>query len=195
MTGGASAIRHIDDCARDEVTGDELLKPVYEELRRLAKRHLSGQRPGHALQTTDLVNEACLKLLRPSENRWKDRIHFLALASRAMRSVLVDDARRRSCEKRGTNPIRVSLSEAEPTSEVGRVDALAVHQALSRLAVLDPRKKQVVELRCFGGHSVEEIAELLGISNRTVKRKWRWARAWLYRELQKTVDASLHSRK
>jgi RNA polymerase sigma factor (TIGR02999 family) len=144
---------------------------------------MAGQRRGHTLQTRDLVGEAYLKLVSLPETDWKDRIHFFAVASRAMRSVLVDYARRRGSAKRGGNPIRVSLSEADQTSEQKSAEVIAVDEALSRLASLDPRKSQIVELRYFGGLSVEESAELLGLSSRTIKREWRWARAWLYREL------------
>jgi RNA polymerase sigma-70 factor, ECF subfamily len=162
---------------------DQLTPAVYEELRRLAKRHLAGQRRGHTLQTRDLVAEAYLKLVNVQESAWKDRIHFFAVASRAMRSVLVDYARRRGYAKRGGNPIRVSLSEADQISEQNSTEVIAVDEALSRLAVLDPRKSQIVELRYFGGLSVEESAEVLGLSSRTIKREWRWAKAWLYRKL------------
>ncbi|HYX90085.1 MAG TPA: sigma-70 family RNA polymerase sigma factor [Myxococcaceae bacterium] len=169
-------------------TGDEaaltrLVPLVYEELRRLARRHMAGQRPGHTLQTADLVNEAYLKLVNAKETGWKNRVHFFAVASRAMRSVLVDYARRRGYAKRGGNPVRVSLSEADQISEQRTAEVVAVDEALSRLAALDPRKAQIVELRYFGGLSVEEAADLLGLSSRTIKREWRWARAWLYREL------------
>ena len=167
----------------DEALVNELVPVVYEQLRRLAKRHLAGQRPGHTLQTRDLVNEAYLKLINLRETAWKDRVHFCAVASRAMRSVLVDYARTRGYAKRGGNPVRVSLSDADQSSEQGGVEIIAVDEALSRLAALDPRKSQIVELRYFGGLSVEETAELIGLSARTVKREWRWARAWLYREL------------
>jgi len=169
--------------AGDETAINKLLPVVYEELRRLAKRHLAGQRSGHTLQTTDLVNEAYLKLVNLQETGWKDRIHFFAVASRAMRSVLVDYARKRGYAKRGGNPLRVSLSEADQASDQKSAEVIAVDEALSRLAALDPRKSQIVELRYFGGLSVDESAELIGLSPRTVKREWRWARAWLYRAL------------
>jgi RNA polymerase sigma factor (TIGR02999 family) len=169
--------------AGDEAAVNRLLPVIYEKLRRLAKRHLAGQRPGHTLQTTDLVNEAYLKLVNVQQAGWKDRIHFFAVASRAMRSVLVDYARKRGYAKRGSNPVRVSLSEADQTSEQNSAEIIAVDDALSRLAELDPRKSQIVELRYFGGLSVEESAELIGLSPRTVKREWRWAKAWLYRAL------------
>jgi RNA polymerase sigma factor (TIGR02999 family) len=162
---------------------NQLIPAVYEELRRLAKHHMAGQRRGHTLQTRDLVNEAYLKLVNLQETGWKDRIHFFAVASRAMRSVLVDYARRRGYAKRGANPVRVSLSEVDQISEQKSAEVIAVDEALSRLAALDPRKSQIVELRYFGGLTVEETAELLGLSSRTIKREWRWARAWLYREL------------
>jgi RNA polymerase sigma-70 factor, ECF subfamily len=162
---------------------DRLVPLVYQELRRIARRQLAGQRKGHTLQTADLVNEAYLKLVNAKGAGWKNRAHFLAVASRAMRSVLVDYARRGAYMKRGANPIRVSLSEADQVSEPKTAEAVAVDEALNRLAALDPRKAQVVELRYFGGLGVEEIAELLGTSSRTIKREWRWARAWLYREI------------
>src|SRR5439155_14195614 len=156
----------------DAAAVDQLTPAVYEELRRLAKRHMAGQRRGHTLQTRDLVAEAYLKLVNVQETGWKDRIHFYAVASRAMRSVLVDYARRRGYAKRGGNPVRVSLSEAEAdqTSEQKSAEVIAVDEALSRLGALDPRKSQIVELRYFGGLSVEESAELLGLSSRTIKR-------------------------
>jgi RNA polymerase sigma factor (TIGR02999 family) len=165
----------------DDAATNELVPLVYEELRRLARRHLAGQRRGHTLQTADLVGEAYLKLA--NVKGWKDRVHFFAVASRAMRSVLVDYARRRGYAKRGGNPVRVSLSEVDQIPEQRTAEVVAVDEALSRLATLDPRKAQIVELRYFGGLSVEEIAQLLDLSSRTIKREWRWARAWLYREL------------
>jgi RNA polymerase sigma factor (TIGR02999 family) len=178
VTGLLAAVQRGDDAALNQ-----LIPVVYEELRRLAKRHMAGQRRGHTLQTADLVNEAYLKLVNVQETGWKDRIHFFAVASRAMRSVLVDYARRRGYAKRGGNPVRVSLSEADQRSEEKSAEVIAVDEALSGLAALDPRKSQIVELRYFGGLSVEETAGLLGLSARTIKREWRWARAWLHREL------------
>jgi RNA polymerase sigma-70 factor (ECF subfamily) len=167
----------------DEAAVDELVPVVYEQLRQLAKRHLAGQRQGHSLQTVDLVNEAYLKLAHRPGAEWKNRAHFLAVASRAMRCVLVDHARRRGYAKRGRNPIRVSLTEGEQGSDPGSAEVIAVHEALTRLAQVDSRKSQIVELRYFGGLGDEEIAEVIGLSTRTVKREWRWAKAWLYREL------------
>jgi len=167
----------------DDAAMNQLVPLVYEELRRLARRHMAGQRRGHTLQTADLVSEAYLKLVNVKGTGWNDRIHFFAVASRAMRSVLVDYARRRGYAKRGGNPVRVSLSEADQIPEQRTAEVVAVDEALSRLAALDPRKAQIVELRYFGGLSVEETAQLLELSSRTIKREWRWARAWLYREL------------
>jgi len=162
---------------------NRLFPLVYEELRRVARHHLAGQRRGHTLQSADLVGEAYLKLVNAKGTGWKNRAHFFAVASTAMRSVLVDHARRRKYAKRGGNPVRVSLSEADQISDPGTAEVLAVDEALSRLAALDPRKAQIVELRYFGGLSIEDIGRLLDLSSRTIKRDWRWARAWLYREL------------
>jgi RNA polymerase sigma factor (TIGR02999 family) len=168
----------------DNAAVEQLVPVLYEELRRLARRHLAGQRRGHTLQTADLIGEAYLKLAGLNGTGWKNRAHFVAVASSAMRSVLVDHARRRGYAKRGGNPLRVSLSEAEAVSgQDDSTEVLAVDEALRRLAALDPRKAQIVELRYFGGLSVEEVAQLLDVSARTVKREWRWARAWLYGEL------------
>jgi len=184
-TAAASGIVHLPGAVQsgDEVAINQLMPVVYEQLRRIAKRHLAHQRPGHTLQTTDLISEAYLKLVKLQEVGWKDRIHFVAVASRAMRSVLVDYARRRSYAKRGGNLMRVSLGDVDQTSELGPGEIIAVDEALSRLAALDPRKSQIVELRYFGGLTVEETAEFFGVSDWTIKREWRWARAWLHREL------------
>jgi RNA polymerase sigma factor (TIGR02999 family) len=149
---------------------------------------MAGQRPGHTLQTTDLLNEAYLKLAKLQKPEWKDRIHFLAVASRTMRSILVDYARRRGHAKRGSNPVRVSLAEVREISEQKGAKVIALDEALNRLAALDPRKSQVVELRYFGGLSEEEVAEVVGLSARTVQREWRTARAWLHRELAEAAD-------
>ena len=167
----------------DGAAVDELVPAVYEQLRRIAKRHLAGQQQGHSLQTVDLVNEAYLKLAHRQGAEWESRAHFMAVASRAMRCVLVDHARRRGYAKRGRNPIRVSLAEGEHGADAGSAEIIAVHEALARLAQVDSRKSRIVELRYFGGLGDEEIAEVIGLSARTVEREWRLARAWLYREL------------
>ncbi len=187
----ASGTTPVDDGGRAGSPGarggddalDALLPALYDQLRRLARHHLAGQRRGHSLQTADLVGEAYLKLAHRPGAGWKDRAHFVAVASRAMRCVLVDHARRRGYAKRGGNPVRVSLADGEQADDPGSAEILAVHEALTRLAEVDPRKSQVVELRYFGGLGDEEIAEVIGVSTRTVKREWRWAKAWLYREL------------
>lgn len=166
---------------------DRVVPLVYEELRRLARRHLRGERAGHTLQSTGLVHEAFLRLSRESEVQWESRAQFFALASRLMRHVLVDHARARRADKRGGGATLLSLEDAiaagrEPAT--GPVlDVLALDEALSRLERLDPRQGEVVELRFFGGLSVEETAEALEVSPATVKREWTCARAWLLREL------------
>ena len=163
---------------------DDLTVLLYRELRQLARRQLLGQRAGHTLRTSDLVHETYLKLANVSSPDWKDRAHFLSVALRAMRSVLVDYARKRSYAKRGGDAVRVSLTEgcifaSQPSAEV-----IAVDQLLARLSKLAPRKSQVVELRYFAGFSVEETAEVMALSTITVKREWSMARAWLRRELE-----------
>jgi len=167
----------------DAATLKRLTPLLYGELRRLAKRRMVGQRPGHTFSTTDLINEAYLKLAHLEEPEWKDRIHFLSVASRAMRSVLVDYARKRRYAKRGANPVRVSLTVANLTSEQPGEEVLAIDAALRRLSELDPRKSQIVELRYFGGLGIEEVAQVVAVSTGTVKREWEKARAWLRREL------------
>ena len=168
----------------DRAALDELMPFVYQELRRLARRHLLRHSPRRTLQTTDLVNEAYLKLVNVQRKDWKDRLQFLSLASRAMRFVLVDHARKRNYAKRGGSAVRVSLDDALIVSEQRGAEVLAIDEALSRLAVLDPRKGQIVELRCFGGLSIAETANALGVSTVTVNREWAKAKAWLYDELR-----------
>jgi RNA polymerase sigma-70 factor, ECF subfamily len=168
---------------------DRVLPLVYEELHRMAARYLVGERSSISLQTTALVNELCLRLLGWDAVRWQNRGHFFGVSARMMRRVLVDIARRRRAERRGgPNAIRVPLDSVDvPASEPG-ADLLAVDMALQMLALEDLRKAQVVELRFFGGLSIEETAEALGISVRTVHMDWALARAWLYRTLS-TVHA------
>ena len=163
---------------------DRVLPLVYEELHRVAARYLVGERSSISLQATALVNELCLRLLGWRSVPWQNRGHFMGVSARMMRHVLVDIARRRRAERRGgPHAIRVPLEGIDiPASEPG-ADLLAVDMALQLLAVEDPRKAQVVELRFFGGLSIEEIAEALGISVRTVHADWAFARAWLYRTL------------
>ena len=167
---------------------DQLIPLVYDELRRLAKRHLQRQSPGHTLQTTSLVHEAYLRLIDQQNIEWQNRAHFFAVAARAMRFLLVDHARARQYAKRGGGARQVTLDEVAVVSPERNDDLLALDEALSRLAALDPRKSQIVELRYFGGLSAEEAAEALGVSEITVKREWLKARAWLYRELQPEAE-------
>lgn len=159
-----------------------LIPIVHQDLRRLARRHLAGERAGHSLQPTALVNEAYMRLVDYTRMEWQDRAHFLAVSAQLMRRILVEHARRHN-QKRGGGVRHVAIDQIpEPGSSVTK-DVLALDEALKELARMDPRKAQVVELRYFGGLSVEEAAEALGISGVTVMRDWTSARAWLYREL------------
>jgi len=167
----------------DKAALDELMPLVYEELRRLARRYLRKERVGHTLQTTALVNEAYLRLIDQSSVHWQNRTHFFAVAAQLMRRILVDHARTRVRVKRGGNAIKVSLDEAIALSAAPTLDLLAIDEALERLAALDERKSRIVELRFFGGLSIEETAEALKISTGTVMHDWTLAKAWLYRAL------------
>lgn len=161
---------------------DKLTPIVYDELRRLARHYLRGERPDHSLQTTALVHEAYLRLVDHTRMEWQDRAHFFAVSARVMRRILVDHARRRNA-KRGRGLRRVALEEATMVGGERPTDLAALDDALTSLAERDPRKAQVVEMRFFGGLSVDESAEVLGVSSVTVMREWRTAKAWLYREL------------
>ncbi len=162
---------------------DELMPLVYGELKRLAHRHLRGERPGHTLNTTALVHEAYLKLVKVDRLEWRDRAHFFAMASRAMRRILIDYARTRSRDKRGGGWTKVTLDDAFKVAEERAEDLIALDEALSRLASVNERQCRVVECRFFGGMSIEETAEALGVSVTSVKRDWVATRAWLNREL------------
>ena len=161
----------------------ELTPLVYDELRRLAHRHMEGQRPGHTLQTTALVNEAYLRLIDQTNPRWQNRAHFFAVAARAMRQILVSYARTQQAQKRGGGALKVELDEAALISRAESKEIVDLHEALERLATLDSRKAQVVELKYFGGLNYEEMAEVLKISRVTVRRDWEFAKLWLYTEL------------
>jgi len=174
--------------ARLSASGDgsarqELLAGLYEDLRLRARRYMRGQRPDHTLQTTALVNEACLRLLGQDGASWNGRDHVLALAASAMRSVLVDHARARLRAKRSAPGLRVPLDELIEGFQENGVDVLALDEALAHLARENPRQARVVEVRFFAGLGLEETAAALGISVDTVKADWRFARAWLNREL------------
>jgi RNA polymerase sigma-70 factor (ECF subfamily) len=161
---------------------EKLIPIVYDELRRLGRRYMRGERSGHSLQTTALVNEAYTRLVDYKRMQWQNRAHFFAVSAQLMRRILVDHARRHNL-KRGAGVHHVSLEEAAVVGGDGDTDLAALDDAMSALARIDPRKVQVVEMRFFGGLSVEETAEVLKVSPVTVKREWRAARTWLYREL------------
>jgi RNA polymerase sigma factor (TIGR02999 family) len=162
----------------------KLMPLVYEELRRIASRYMAGERRNHTLQTTALVNEAYLRLVDYRRIQWQNRAHFFAIAAQAMRRILVNYALSRGYAKRGGGVCRVSLDETPALDQKEAADVLAVHEALDRLAALDPRKSKIVELRYYGGLSVEETAEILAVSPITIKREWVKAKAWLYNELR-----------
>ena len=167
----------------DKAALDRLTRLVHEELHRLAHRHMRLERPNHTLQTTALVNEAYVRLVDQRNLHWKNRAHFFSIASRLMRRILVDLARAHHGAKRGGGAPQVSLDEAAIVSQERAAELVALDEALTRLAEMDERKSKVVELRFFGGMSVEETAEALGVSPITIKRDWSTAKAWLYREL------------
>lgn len=172
------AMRGGDDIARDRLVG-----MVYAELRRAAERALRGERQHHTLNPTDLVHEAFLKLEGSPLPAWENRAHFLGVAARAMRQVLVDHARRRAAVKRGDGWQRTTIDEFIPGREMPLDEVLALDDALERLDQQDPRLRQVVEYRFFAGMTEQEIADVLGVTERTVRRDWVKARAWLYKEL------------
>ncbi|HKQ72528.1 MAG TPA: sigma-70 family RNA polymerase sigma factor [Blastocatellia bacterium] len=170
----------------DEAALDKLIPLVHDELRRLARRYMRrerGQRPGHTLQTTALVNEAYLRLIDASRVQWQNRAHFFAISARLMRQILVDYARAQKYAKRGGGAAPVSLDEAATLVMERAPDLVALDDALNALAVIDERKSKVIEMRFFGGLSVEETAEVLKVSPDTVMRDWRLAKVWLLREL------------
>lgn len=168
----------------DQRAADKLLPMVYDEFRALARHYLGQERANHTLQPTALVHEAYLKLVDQTRVDWQGKSHFFAVAAQAMRRILVDHARSRQRDKRGGGRARVALDEAVALSPQKDEDVLALDEALERLGKLDPRQAKVVELRFFGGMSVEEVAQALGVSKRTVEGDWTFARAWLARELR-----------
>jgi len=169
----------------DQSALDKIIPIVHDELKHLAHMYMSRERAGHTLQTTALLNEAYLKLIDARNVEWQDRAHFFAISARLMRRILVDIARKRAFRKRGGGAIKIPLEEApEPA---GRADPsiIELEDALAALEQLDPRKARVIELRYFGGLSVDETAEALGVGGGTVMRDWRIARVWLHRELSR----------
>jgi len=168
----------------DEQAFDRLIPLVYDELHRMALRYLAGERSNVSLQATALVNEVCLRLLGWDQARWQNRSHFFGVSAQMMRRVLVDIARRRRAGRRGgPDAVRVQLESVDVPAREPDMDLVAVDRALEKLAAGDPRKARVVELRFFGGLSMEQTAKALGISVRTAHGDWAFARAWLYREL------------
>jgi len=184
-----SAPRGVTDLLIDWTDGnkaalDRLMPIVYDELRQLAKRYLARERPEHTLQPTALVHEAYVKLIDQQSVRWQNRAHFFGIAAQLMRRILVDHARRRDAAKRGDGVRNLALEDFALETPAPALDILALDQLLVTLTALDPQQGRIVELRFFGGLTVEESAEVLGISSTTVKRDWRSAKAWLYRELR-----------
>jgi len=167
----------------DERALEKLVPLVYEELHRLARRYMAGERPGHTLQTSALVNEAYLRLVDVKNLNWQSRAHFFAVSAQLMRRILVDFARSRRSLKRGGETLTVSLEEGSIVSRARGADVVALDDALKTLAAMDPRRSRVVELRFFGGLSAEESAEVLKVSPETVLHDWKLAKVWLLREL------------
>ncbi len=176
----------------DKATAEELMPLVYDELRRLARGYMSRETPGHTLQPTALVHEAYLRLVDTSQVSWQGRTHFFAVGARVMRRLLIDHARGRGRQKRGGELHRVTFSEVLPHMAEKDLDfnqVLGLNDALDRLAELDERQATVVELRFFGGLTVPEVAHVLGVSQRTIEGDWTHARAWLKRELARSVES------
>jgi RNA polymerase sigma factor (TIGR02999 family) len=182
----------VDQSARgDEAAAASLFALVYDELRRMAASVLRRERQDHTLQPTALVHEAYLRLADEPHGRWENRAHFLAVAARAMRRILVDHARSRKARKRGSGVTRFALEDVEPAAEPSPdLDLVTLDDALGRLAAIDPRQARIIELRFFGGLTVEETAAAIGASPRTVKRDWQMARVWLRREVARLTPPS-----
>jgi RNA polymerase sigma factor (TIGR02999 family) len=169
----------------DKQAQEKLFQVVYNELHRQAARYLRNERRGLSLQTTDLIHEAYLRLTSQQHVEWESRLHFFAIAAKIMRRILVDHVRGRQAAKRGGSDIRLPLEDAMVVHPGQDLDLVALDEALTRLAAIDPQQSQIVELRFFSGLSVEETAHVLDVSERTVKRDWNVAKAWLRRELSR----------
>jgi len=167
---------------------EQLAPLVHHELHRLAHHYMKNEPPGHILQTSALVNEAYIRLIDWKSVRWQNRAHFFAVSAQMMRRILVDFARSKQYAKRGGGALQVSLGEAAAFADCGDADLVALDEALTALADLDPRKGQVVEMRFFGGLSVKEVAEVLKVSEETVMRDWRLSKVWLMRQLGQEAD-------
>lgn len=162
---------------------EQLVPLVYPELRRIARRYMSKERSQHTLQTSALINEAYLRLVNQQAVGWHDRAHFFAVASRVMRRILIDHARRQAFDKRGGGVKHIALDDTDISIEDRAAEFVALDEALKSLSRIDPRKSRIVELRFFGGLTVDETAEVMELSAITIKREWRSAKAWLYREI------------
>lgn len=176
----------IDWSNGDRAALDKLMPLIDAELRRLAHRYMTHERAGHTLQTTALVNEAFLRLVNRKNLQWQNRAHFFGIAAQLMRTILVDHARSHASAKRGGGARKLELDEAMVVSQQKAAEVIALDDALNQLALLDPQQSRIVELRFFGGLTVEEAAEVLQVSPATIKRDWSTAKAWLYHELAKT---------
>jgi RNA polymerase sigma factor (TIGR02999 family) len=174
----------------DKTALDELIPLVEAELRRLARHYMARESPHHTLQTSALINEAYIKLIDQQDVPWQNRAHFFAVAATVMRHILVDHARKHHYAKRGGGARRIPLDDAEARIDQKANELVALDDALKTLAVLDPRKGQIIELRFFGGLSIEETAAVMRISSPTVQREWRSAKAWLRRELSNKIEGS-----
>ena len=175
----------IDWSNGDQAALAKLVPVVEQELRRLAHHYMSRERAGHTLQTTALVNEAFVRLVPRKSVQWQNRAHFFGIAAQLMRTILVDHARSHACAKRGGGTAKLELNEALVVSEHKAAEVIALDEALKELELIDPQQSRIVELRFFGGLTVEEAAEILHVSPATIKREWSTAKAWLYRELAK----------
>lgn len=189
-TGSSTRISKLlaDWSQGNEEAREALIPMVYDELRRIARRHLFRERPDHTLQSAALVNEAYLRMVRQDAPQWQDRAHFLAVAAQLMRHILVDHARARLTGKRGGGAPRLSLDAELIPAQKQEIDLVALDDALAKLATLDEQQSRLIELRFFGGLSIEETAVVLGVSPATVKREWATARAWLQREMKKETE-------
>ena len=168
----------------DESARDRLMPLVYDELHRLAHQHMRRERPGHTLQTSGLVNEAYLRLVDQTQVKWQSRAHFFGIAARLMRQILVDEARRRNYAKRGGGAIQVTLDEAREAAHEQSANVMALDDALKSLEQIDSRQSRIIELRFFGGLTIDETAEVLKVSPGTVMRDWTFARAWLRKAMR-----------
>jgi RNA polymerase sigma-70 factor (ECF subfamily) len=185
----AESEKHRKEGSPASLSLSKVMPAAYNDLRRLARHYLARERAGQTLQATALVNEAYLRLLKEKTHVWQDRAHFCAIAAGSMREILVERARARAALKRGGARVRVSLDESMKAGENDSVDVLALHEALERFAAIDPQLARLVELRFFGGLTLEETAQELGSSPSTVKRSWKLAKAWLMRELEKSIGS------